>query len=301
MSEGKLTPEFAVKKRKSEYLSTDIIIIAFLTFTGLLLVIFSGFRELNYFYFGISNLLISGSIFIFLKKGVGGSLKNGLFRILYPLLAITLVHMEVELFIEMIYGADAYLDHIVLKWDAALFGFNPHLYIQDQLPQVYWNEFFHLLYISYYPLLFGSLIWVWNKRRYYYPQFVFIYLGLFFTYVVIFSLFPVIGPISVRDTLQVNPGILSRFVDFLFLIGAPDGAAFPSSHVGQSVGIYLLLQPMRKKSRLLLGVMILGIALSMVYASIHYAIDAFAGFISGWIIYTILNSIYIKFIIKSKL
>ncbi|MEX0823089.1 MAG: phosphatase PAP2 family protein, partial [Balneolaceae bacterium] len=83
-----------------------------------------------------------------------------------------------------------------------------------------------------------------------------------------------------------------------FLIGAPDGAAFPSSHVGQSVGIYLLLQPMSKKFRILLGLMILGIALSMVYASIHYAIDAAAGFISGWIFYTILNAIYLKFIHK---
>ncbi|MEX2436029.1 MAG: phosphatase PAP2 family protein, partial [Balneolaceae bacterium] len=232
MSEGKIIPEFADKNRNSEYLIIDTVTLTFLTFTGLLLVIFSGFRDINYFYFGTSNLLISAFIFVILKTGVNSSFKNGLFRILYPLLAITLVHVEVELFIEMIYGADAYLDHIVLKWDAALFGVNPHLYFQNQLPQLYWNELFHLLYIFYYPLLFGSLIWVWNKRRYDFPRFVFIYLGLFFTFVVIFSLFPVIGPLYVRDSLQVNPGVISRFVDFLFLIGAPDGAAFPSSHVG---------------------------------------------------------------------
>lgn len=298
MSVGKIIPEFADKNRNYKYLTIDIVTITFLTFTGLLLVIFSGFKGINYFYFGTCNLLISGFILVFLKKGIIDSFKKGLFRILYPLVTIALVHVEVELFIEMIYGADPYLDHIVLKWDAALFGVNPHLYFQAQLPQLYWNEFFHLLYISYYPFLFGSLIWVWKKRRYDFPRFVFIYLGLFFTFVVIFSLFPVIGPLEIRDNLHVNPGVISRFVDFLFLIGAPDGAAFPSSHIGQSVGIYLLLHPMSKKSRILLGLMILGIALSMVYASIHYAIDAAAGFISGWIIYTILNAIYLKFINK---
>lgn len=244
-----------------------------------------------YLKYGLINLIVSGLIWI-AGKHVRHFFTLNMMRVLYPLAVIFITHLEVELFIHMIYGKGFTFDSLVINWDAWLFGTNPHLHFHALLPQQFWTEVLHLFYISYYLLMSGSILWVWIKRKSDYSRFIFIYLGIFLTYVVFFSLFPVIGPLDYRVGLFDGQVGLAALVDFLFLIGAPDGAAFPSSHVGMSVSIFLLLQPMEKSVKAGICIIIIGISISMVYASIHYAIDAAAGFISGWLLYRMWNSIY---------
>ncbi|MGF1671349.1 MAG: phosphatase PAP2 family protein [Balneolaceae bacterium] len=212
-------------------------------------------------------------------------------RYCYPVIIIGFVHYEVEMFLHLFYGPGVNFDALVSRWDYNLFG-SPHLYWHHAMPSLFWVEFFHFLYMTYYPILIGSIIWVWKNRPDDIHRFAFIYLGIFLNFVVIYLIFPVFGPLDYRATLFHNTGYLPAVVDFLFTIGAPDGAAFPSSHVGQSVGIYLLLRPVSKPVKYLILFCILGIGLSMIYVSIHYAIDAAAGLISGIVLYHIWNWIY---------
>jgi len=216
---------------------------------------------------------------------------SGLFRFGYPVILIALVHWEIEPFLHRLYGPGVNFDVIVSHWDQILFG-NPHISWYKSMPSVYWVELFHFLYMTYYPLLIGSILWIWIKRFHDIERFAFIYLAIFLSYVSFYLVFPVFGPLDYRSTLFVGVGILPGVVDFLFTIGAPDGAAFPSSHVGQSVGVLFLLQPLSRKMNLVIITCITGIGLSMVYISIHYAIDAIAGLISGTFLYFIWNMIY---------
>lgn len=268
----------------------DRLTIGFLSLSGLILLTFAA-SETVYLKFGLGNL--AGAWLIWLgAKRTPGTRFAGLFRIVYPLAVISVSHLEVELFIHMIYGAEFTFDALVSGWDAFLFGMNPHLQFHTVMTQWYWVELMHLLYLNYYFLLIGSITWIYLKRNDDFPRFVFVYLGIFLTFVVIYSLFPVIGPVAERSGIFSETIWLANLVDFLFLIGAPDGAAFPSSHVGQSVGIYLLLQPIHRYAKTGIGLMILGIGISMVYVFIHYAIDAVAGLIGGWVLYHLWNRFY---------
>lgn len=271
-------------------LSADRLAIGFLSFTGLWLL-FNSTKGTEYLIYGLGNLSLSGLIWIIGKSGRQSTLIY-LMQIFYPLAVIFITHLEVELFIHLIYGKDFSFDPLVKNWDSLLFGTNPHLHFHYLLSQRFWAEIWHLFYITYYPLLAGSLLWVWTRRPKDYPRFVFVYLGIFLTFVTIFSFFPVIGPLDYRVGLFDGTSAVATFVDVLFVFGAPDGAAFPSSHVGMSVSIFFLLQPMNKTIKTGILIVIIGISLSMVYASIHYAIDAAAGFLSGWLLYRMWNGIY---------
>lgn len=274
----------------SSYLLADRLAIGFLIITGFLLLLYSA-SDTVYLKFGLGNLVGAWLIWQAARRDPGVWIKS-IFRVGYPVAIIAVSHVEVELFIHMIYGTGFTFDALVSRWDALLFGLNPHLYFHTLFTQWHWVELMHLLYINYYFLLIGSILWVYLKRADEFSRFVFIYMGIFLTFVVIFSLFPVIGPVAERNGIFAETSLMANLVDFLFLIGAPDGAAFPSSHVGQSVGIYLLLQPLSRYANIGIGLVILGIGISMVYVFIHFAIDALAGLIAGWILYHIWDRVY---------
>lgn len=267
----------------------DQLVICFLTVTALI-SLFNIQSGLIYLQTGLLHLGISAFIWWMgsrnYKKGF-----MGLIRFCYPVLIIALIHYEVEIFLHLFYGPGFNFDSVVRSWDAAIFG-NPHLNFYEVLSSPFWVELFHFFYMIYYPILIGSIIWTWKSRSGEIGRFAFIYTGIFINFVLIYLLFPVFGPLEYRSTLFSDIGYLPEVVDFLFAVGAPDGAAFPSSHVGQSVGIFLLLRPLNHKLATLLVICIAGIAVSMVYMSIHYAIDAAAGFVTGWLFYHLWSFIY---------
>ncbi len=255
-------------------------------------------KEITYFYISIGHLLFIATI-VFLSNHHHRYGISGLFRFAYPVILIAVVHWEIEPFLHQVYGEGVNYDAVVKDWDQIVFG-NPHISWHKSMPSLFWVELFHFFYMTYYPLLIGSILWIWRRRFYDIERFAFVYLAIFLSYVSFYLLFPVFGPLEYRSTLFQNEGILPGFVDFLFTVGAPDGAAFPSSHVGQSVGVFLLLQPLKRKMNILILTCIFGIGLSMVYISIHYATDALAGLISGTLLYYLWNRIYRSMPVKVK-
>ena len=207
-------------------------------------------------------------------------------RALYPLVLIGVVFVQVGPFARMIYGPSFTFDPLVAEWDAQFFGLNPHVWMHEVLSGRLWAEFMHFLYVLYFPLLLGGFACVWLRRRHDYPRFSFVFLGSFFTFFVVFVLFPATGPLDYREGLFGSHVIFSELVDFLFTFGIPDpGGAFPSSHVGQSVVVLLLLRPLSRPMKALIVFIIAGIGISMGYAAVHYSIDAVAGLPSGVILY----------------
>lgn len=155
----------------------------------------------------------------------------------------------------MIYEPEFSYDSLIKEWDALLFGFNLHEYWFKVMPGRFWAELLHLLYLANYPLLIGSFLWICTKRPSDLPCFPFVYLGIFITFNLIFILFPVYGPTEYRGN-QFNHIFFSRVIDLFFALGESNGGAFPSSHVGQSIGIYLIHRLMSRPVRLLVGIII---------------------------------------------
>lgn len=208
-------------------------------------------------------------------------------RDLYPLLLLLGLYGEVDLLVQLYHEPPGF-DVLVGKWDQWMFGFSPHLYFDQWLNGPGWTELFHFLYLSYYLLLIGAFLYVWRFRASMLHRFSFVVTGMFISFVLFFVLFPVAGPLIQPDISLTTDGLFPRVVAWVYAPLTMNGihaGAFPSSHVGMSVGIVLLLAPRSWWGRIALGALVLGIALSTVYGRFHYAIDAVAGLVAGGVLY----------------
>ena len=223
-------------------------------------------------------------------------------RWLYPLLLLLPLHYEIEL-IATIFHAGVIYDNLVKVWDGWLFGGHPHQYLADQLPGPWWREFFHLLYLTYFFIITGGYLYAWRRGQAPekrgkinippdFPKYAFVFLGAFLTYMLIFILFPVTGPLDDRFLRFEGYGLLGPFIDRLYVAGDSAGGAFPSSHIGEAVVIYLLLRPRSPAIRTISITLILGLTVSTVYGSFHYAIDAAAGLLTGPLFYFFWSWVY---------
>ena len=281
---------------KRELLITDRLAIGALCLAGSILILFSGFSA-KYIFFGVINL--SASVLIWhIATGVLKSRFLTTLRYLYPAFLVGLFYYEAEMFVHLVYEEGFLFDGLVLSWDYWLFGTHMHLHFHSSFPHPIIAETLHFLYSTYFFILFGSLFWIWKNRPEDFPRFSFVYLATFLSHLLFFIFFPVDGPLDYREELFEGFTLFPAFIDFLLEMGEPETGAFPSSHVGQSVAIYLLLRPMSAGMRTTFFICISGIAVSMVYGSIHYAIDPVAGFISGFLFYFIWNTFYLT--LKSR-
>ena len=100
------------------------------------------------------------------------------------------------------------------------------------------------------------------------------------------------GPLDERFLRFEGYGLLGPLIDLLYTAGDSAGGAFPSSHIGEAVVIYLLLRPRSQAIRAISIALILGLTVSTVYGSFHYAIDAVAGLLTGLLFYFFWNWFY---------
>lgn len=215
-------------------------------------------------------------------------------RDMYPLLFLLALYGEVDLLVQLYHEPPGF-DALVYQWDLWAFGSSLHLYLDQWLSGPGWAELFHLLYLSYYVLLIGSFLYVWWFRTWAMPRFSFVVTGMFISFVVFFVAFPVAGPLIQPDISLTTEGLFPTLVAWVYApltLNGIHAGAFPSSHVGMSVGIVLLLAPRSWWGRLALWVLVLGIAASTVYGRFHYAIDAVAGLAAGGALYLAWMQLY---------
>ena len=259
-------------------------------------------------YFGLIYLLtaLAHMVMIFMVLRITGiSSRSGprvWLRWLYPLLLLLPLHYEIELVGALFHGGVVY-DDLVKVWDRWLFRGHPHRYLADQLPGPWWRELFHLLYITYYFIVLGGFLYAWQRGRESgvrggmkispdFPRYAFVFFGAFLTYMLIFILFPVVGPLDDRFLRFYGHGLLGPFIDLLYAAGDSAGGALPSSHVGEAVVVYLLLRPRSPAVRAVSIAVIMGLAVSTVYGSFHYGIDVVAGLLTGPLFYFFWNRLY---------
>lgn len=273
----------------------DRIAIGYLVVAGLILLTQWG-RGFDFQYQSVVNLVLA-TLVVWTARRPPVRRVFRIVRDLYPLVLIGSAFVQVGLFARLIYGDVFTFDPLVQSWDSWLFGSNPHTWLHAALDGRFAAELMHLLYSLYFPLLGIGMLYVRVFREADFARFKFIFLSTFLTFVAVFIVFPVTGPLGFREGL-FGPEVLgASFIDFLYSFGIPDpGGAFPSSHVGQSVAVYLLLRPMKHGPRVLIIGVILGIGVSMAYISVHYAIDAIAGVPAGLLFFYLWNGVYRRYL-----
>lgn len=208
------------------------------------------------------------------------------------------------------------LDHVFASWEQSLFGCQPALVFSRALPWVFFSEMMDLGYAAYFPMIVAVVLFYFLFRYSEFERASFVVLSAFFIYYVVFILVPVAGPtfyykaVGLGDiTRGVFPNIHDYFNHYQDCLPAPgykEGvfyqivedakaagerptAAFPSSHVGVSTVLMLLVRHTGNKRLLfcLLPFYVL-LCLSTVYIQAHYAVDALVGLVSGAALYFIL-------------
>lgn len=204
------------------------------------------------------------------------------------------------------------LDHIIASWDQYLFGFQPAMVFATNVTQPIISEFLEISYASYYPIIVVVCVYYFFARYHEFEKCCFIVTAAFFTYYLIFDIIPVAGPMYYYPAIGFSnvakgifPSVGNWFTTHLSMMkapGWPDGlgyqlitsihgeerptGAFPSSHVGITVVAMILAARTRNKTLFFcLLPFAIGICFATVYIRAHYAIDAIAGLVSGFIFY----------------
>ncbi|WP_417126331.1 phosphatase PAP2 family protein [Prevotella pectinovora] len=207
------------------------------------------------------------------------------------------------------------LDHVFAQAEQSLFGFQPALIFHEAMPWSVVSELLDMGYAAYYPMIALAAIYYFIWRYKEYERCAFVIMASFFAYYVIFVLVPVTGPTFYFKAVgidQITAGVFPNLGDYfnthtecLPSPGYTDGifyqlvedakaagerptAAFPSSHVGISTVIMLLIWHTRNRKLLyIMAPFYVLLCFATVYIQAHYAIDAIAGLITGTMFYFI--------------
>jgi len=201
------------------------------------------------------------------------------FRDTYPLWGLPLLYRDVGLLNRILHAG--FYDRIVLRWELAIFGLFPSVWMRVWFPNAALDEWLHFSYLSYYSLVPILGLWLYlHGREELCRVFATTMMLTFFTCYVAFILFPVAGPHYVFIQ-EGGKGLFARAVRAVLYGGASRGTAFPSSHVAGAVAVFLMSCRFERRLAPLFGVLGAGILLGVVYCGFHYGIDALSGLAIG--------------------
>ncbi len=207
------------------------------------------------------------------------------------------------------------LDHVFSTFEHNIFGCQPSLVFGEKFPQWWVSEPLYLGYFSYFPMMIVLVTTVWLKCIEHLQRVTFIMMASFFLYYVVYIFLPVAGPqyyflapgVDAAAGIFPNVGYYFHEMRSMYPAAGSDGlfhdlvnmahnagerptAAFPSSHVGVATIILLLCRRcgLTKLMLVLLPFYIL-MCLATVYIHAHYVIDAIAGFITAFALYSLLD------------
>ena len=212
------------------------------------------------------------------------------------------------------------LDHHFAALEQSLFGCQPALLFCEQWTSPVWSELMYMSYSSYFLLVVIVTFGYFIRRYDEFQRMAFILIGSFFLYYIIFIALPVTGPqyyylaadlenirqgvfpdvgdyFLMHDEMMIMPGYSDgwfyQFIEQAHATGERPTAAFPSSHVGITTVLLLLVWRLKIRSlRWLVGTLLVLMCMSTVYIRAHYAIDVIAGLVSGAVFYFALRFSY---------
>lgn len=203
------------------------------------------------------------------------------------------------------------LDHVFAETDQLLFGCQPSVVFSQMFGGKAWSEAFYLGYFSYYPLILVTVLLSLFSDRRSYERTAFVVLCSFFLFYLIYLFLPVAGPqyyfqaiglenVANADFIHIGhyfrthfdmlpapgpEGLFRSMVEATQAGGERPTAAFPSSHVGVSTILMILLVRHHRRAALLCLPFYVLLCFSTVYIQAHYLVDVLGGFVTAVPVY----------------
>ena len=252
-------------------------------------------------------LVVAGMTLIYLINCLRPCRPTLLLRHLYPLTLLGYWYPDTYEFCQLFPN----LDHHFAAADAWLFGCQPAVSFSQCVPQKLWSELFHLGYFAYYPLIALTVLSPLFGHRERFARTAYIVLACFFLYYAVYLFLPVAGPqyyfhavgqdlilqghypqlgdyFRYHTELAPGPGPSGFFHDLVEATqasGERPTAAFPSSHVGMSTVLLILLWNDRRWLCLAALPFYVLLCCATVYIQAHYLVDVLGGWLSAVLFY----------------
>lgn len=207
-------------------------------------------------------------------------------RLGYPLLAILFLYRGIEGHALLLHGR--FLDAEVAGWERSWLGFYPNLALEAVVSKPL-TEFLKFSYFSYYfYIALPPLLLFLRRRDADMAAFVFTTSLTFYVSFVGFVLLPLEGPryyfAHQFGVPRLDGYFFASLQDWLMARAAARGACFPSSHLAVAwVSLFLVRRYFGPKPFWLILPLTVGMTFAIVYNRYHYAVDAVAGLLTGWL------------------
>lgn len=219
-------------------------------------------------------IVVSISLIYFDSK-VKSTLIN-LLRNCYPIIFGSLFYPETVFYNKLFFNN---LDQHLLKLDYQIFGFQPSIKFSEYFSSPIFSEFMYIGYFSLYILIISFVLMSFFKLKKDRDELLFKLAASMLLFYLFFCFFPAAGPqfyfLSPEKELP-TAFIFDKIMHFIQRAEQPTGA-FPSSHVGVSIIILILL---RKRVPIFFKIAIPFVFLlvfSTVYIKAHYVVDIIGG------------------------
>lgn len=240
-----------------------------------------------------------------------------LLRYFYPLSLLAYWYPDTYEFCQLFPN----LDHVFAAADLAIFGCQPSLTFSQLLPSKVWCELFHLGYFAYYPMIAVAVLLPLATKSKNFGRGAFVVLTSFFLYYLIYLFLPVTGPqyyfhaigpdaaaqgafahlgdyFRTHTDMLPSPGtdgFFRELVETAQESGERPTAAFPSSHVGVSTIVMMLLWRERRWVMWCMLPLYLLLVGATVYIEAHYFIDVVGGLLTGVLFFYLTTWLYPRF------
>ena len=264
---------------------TDIVVLVFLFVTGAIIV-FGGNKTERFPILLSVRIVAFVVVFVVIKLHSDYNNKlTAFFRHFYPLIFTAYFYGETGYYNNVFFSD---LDGIIIRIEDKLIGFQPSIWFSNTCSSAWFNELMNFSYFSFYLIVLGFSLVLYLYRNEEFEKFFFIIIFSFYSYYLFFVLFPVVGPqFYFPDKLAKisNPLFFGKLVKLIQEMGETPTGAFPSSHVGISWIILIIVSKIYKKFLIIIYTFALLICFSTVYINAHYLVDVIAGFISAPFLY----------------
>jgi len=205
-----------------------------------------------------------------------------------------------------------YLDPMAIRWDQALFGYQPGVVLMQVFPYLAVSELFYAAYFSYYLMIGGVGLALFMRNRCQFFHFISVVSFVFYVCYVIYIFVPVIGPRVFFDKVggyslpeqsrllspnagypkAVQKGVFFKLMSFVYRVFEAPGSAMPSSHVAVAVCTVFFSFLYLPKIRYFHLVMVILLCLATVYCHYHYVVDVMGGLLAAAILVPLGNWLY---------
>jgi membrane-associated phospholipid phosphatase len=266
--------------------SFDLLVLLYCILTGFYILLGANRLENIFSHLLIRVVFIA---FIFLLTSIKKSNNKiiDFIRNFYPLLLLGFFYGETDYYNNILFED---LDSYLINLESFIFGSQLSIVFSELIPQRWFSEIMHFGYFSYYLFTLGIPLLFYIKKRIEFEKALFIIIFSFCTYYIVFALFPSIGPqfyFEPTQTMVPDGFLFDKIMHLIVKYGEAETGAFPSSHVGMTVVFLILIWKNFRNYFVVLLLPASLLILSTVYLKAHYAVDIFAGILSGFIFYAI--------------